>query len=85
MKTYDAHIERVKAMQEITAYQATDGKIFANAESARRYDASLRLDAWAVREGIGRGGEWDGEMLVSQIRENANEILEILGAMTGRD
>lgn len=65
-------------MKEITSYECSDGRVFKDRSEAARHDATIELEAWAVREGICSGGDWSALMVIDTMIEHVDELLVIL-------
>lgn len=65
-------------MHKITAFKTTDGQTFEDERKATTHELTLSLRTWAEREGVGRGGRWDADMVVDQMLKNADELASIL-------
>ena len=64
--------------QERIVYVCSDGTEFLNFFEAEKYESRARLYELLEREGVGRGGHWDCEMIRDWILEHSTELTEIL-------
>lgn len=71
--------------KQTQSWTADDGKVFATRREAEHREASIAINEWCDDHGIGRGGEWSGEMVASVIREDAARLHEILSLYLGRE
>jgi hypothetical protein len=67
----------------VNAWKAKDGRTFPTEAEADRHDADRAIDTWVDLAGIGRGGEWSGEMVAGVIRKQAKGLHAILSAYLG--
>lgn len=60
----------------ITAWKASDGKIFESYEAAQEHDFCCELNK--IMDHVGRGGEWDAYMFAKWIIDNVYPLKQLL-------
>ncbi len=70
-------------MEQVTAWKSEDGEVWRTEDGALKRDAKIGLEEWAARRGIGRGGEWSSDMILSAMLEDAEELVDLLAAYSG--
>lgn len=69
-------------MKAVTAYIADDGKTYNTEYEARQADARYKLGRLMDQGGVCRGGEWDADMMLSWMLDNADELAVTLRQIT---
>lgn len=65
---------------QVKAWRTSDGQMFDNEGDAAQHEAKLKVGQWADEARVCRGGEWDADMVVSAIIDDAHALADILNA-----
>jgi len=65
-------------MQEVKAFRTKDGKVFSRSDHAIHHEQRLKLSEWMDDAGICRGGEWDADMVMDAMLNDAGDLGLIL-------
>lgn len=58
----------------VERYQTTDGKVFRTCMEADKHQALVNLQKFFDDHGIGAGGSWTSNMIISEISDNLMEF-----------
>lgn len=64
-------------IKTVQAFSTSDGKLFSTAESARDWQRTLNIKALLREDGVGSGGDWDGDMFAQWLTDNWTKLLSL--------
>jgi hypothetical protein len=72
-------LEGVSAMAiQVTKWEATDGSLWPSMDAALKQDAAVEVEAWIRKTGLCRGGDYNPEMILDAILEDAGTLVPLL-------
>lgn len=71
----------MSTISTVTSFEF-EGQLYRTLQAAKRAKAHSDLKKFMEARGVGRGGEWDADMIRDFLTENAMELVEFLDHFT---
>ena len=75
----------MKGVQGVKAWKTSAGIVYARRRDAERAQMKLELEKILDDNGVGRGGEWDQDMIIEFMIENAFSLTKCLNIICSPD